>query len=53
MESEEQEIGFFKGYKAIIRLKENYHPRYIQERRLPIHILPIVVPKVKKNHSAG
>ena len=42
MESEEQEIGLRKGYKASIRLKENYHPRYIQARRLPIHSLPIV-----------
>ena len=33
MESEEQEIGLIKGYKASIRLKENYHPRYIQVRR--------------------
>ena len=45
MESEEQEIGLLKGYKASIRLKENYH---IQARRLPIHILPIVVSKIKK-----
>ena len=29
MESEEQEIGLLKSYKASIRLKENYHPRYI------------------------
>ena len=48
MESEEQEIGLFKGYKASIRLKENYHPRYIVARRLPIHILRIVVSKLKK-----
>ena len=33
MESEEQEIGLLKVYKASIRLKENYHPRYIQARR--------------------
>ena len=32
MEAEEQEIGLLKGYKASIRLKENYHPRYIQAR---------------------
>ena len=47
MESEEQEILLFKGYKASVRLKENNHPRYIQARRLPIHILPIVVSKQK------
>ena len=51
MESEEQEIGLLKGYKASIRLKENYYLRYIQARRLPIYILPIVVSKLK-NHSA-
>ena len=38
MKSEEQEIGLLKGYKASIRLKENYHPRYIQASRVPIHI---------------
>ena len=48
LESEEQEIGLLKSYKASIRLKENYHPRYIQARRVPIHILPIVVSKLKK-----
>ena len=53
MESEEQEIGLLKGYKAIYRLKENYHPRYIQARRLPTHILPFVVSKLKKNAPAG
>ena len=53
MELEEQEIRLFKDYKASIRLKKNYHPRYIQARQLPIHILPIVVSKLKKNDSAG
>ena len=48
MESEEQEIRLLKGYKASICLKENYHPRYIQQRRLPMHILLIVVSKLKK-----
>ena len=48
MESDEQEIGLLKGYKASICLKENYHPRYIQARRLPIHVLPIVMSKLKK-----
>ena len=48
MKSEEQEIGVLKGYKASIHLKENNHPRYIQTRRLPVHILPIVVSKLKK-----
>ena len=51
MKSEEQEIGLLKGYKASIRLKENNHPRYIQARQLPIHILPIVVSKLKKRFS--
>ena len=48
MESEEQEIGLLKGYKANIRLKENYHPRYILAKWLPIYILPIVVSKLKQ-----
>ena len=48
IESEEQAKGLLKGYKASIRLKENYHPKYIQARRLPIYILPIVVSKLKK-----
>ena len=39
MVSEEQEIGLLKSYKGSIRLKENYLTRYIQARRLPIHIL--------------
>ena len=45
---EEQEIGLLKGYKGSIRLKENYHPRYIHASLLFIHILPIVVSKLKK-----
>ena len=53
MESEEQEIGLLKGYKASIRLKENNHPRYIQARRLSIHILPIVESKLKKMIQLG
>ena len=53
MELEEQEIRLLKGYKASICLKENYHPRYIQARQLPIHILPIVKSKLKKNDSTG
>ena len=48
MESEELEIGLLKYYKASIHLKEDYHPRYIQARRLTIYILPIVVLKFKK-----
>ena len=47
IESKKQEIGLLKDYKASIRLKENNHPRYIQAIRLPIHILPIVVSKLK------
>ncbi len=39
MELEKQEIGLLKGYEATICLKENCHPRYIQARRLTIHIL--------------
>ena len=53
MESEEQEIGLLKGYKENIRLKENYYLRYIQIRRLPTHILPIVVLKLKKMIQQG
>ena len=53
MESEEQEIGLLKGYKASIHLKENYHPRYIQARWLPLQILPIVVSKLKKMIQQG
>ena len=53
MESEEQEIGLLKGYKASIHLKENPHPRYIQTRRLSIHNLPIVVSKLKKIFQQG
>ena len=53
MELEEQEIGLLKGYKASIHLKENYHPRYIQARQLPIYILPIVVSKLKKMIQEG
>ena len=52
MESKEQEIGLPKGKKASIHLKENNHPRYIQARRLPTHILPIAVSKLE-NDSAG
>ena len=47
MESEEHEIGSLKGYKASILLKENYHPRYIQTRRLSVHILRVVVSRLK------
>ena len=47
IESEEQEIGLLKGYKASIRLKGNYNRRHIQAKRVPLHILPIVVSKLK------
>ena len=53
MESEELEIGLLKGYEASIHLKVNYHPRYIQARRLSIHILPVVVSKLKKMIQQG
>ena len=53
MESEEEEIGLLKGYKASFCLKENYDPRYIQARWLPIHILPIVVSKLEKMIQQG
>ena len=53
IELKEQEIGLLKSYKASICLKENYHLRYIQARQLPIHILPIVVSKLKKMIQQG
>ena len=49
IETKEQEIGLLKGYKASIRLKENYYLRYIQAWRLPIKILPVVVLKLKND----
>ena len=48
MVSEEQEIGLLKGYKASIILKENYHPKYIQARRLPIQNFTYCSLKTKK-----
>ena len=46
-------IGLFRGYKASIRLKENHHPTYFESRRLPVHILPAVVAKLKKMIEQG
>ena len=53
MESEEEEIKLLKGYKESIRLKENYHLRYIKARRLHLYILPIVALKLKKRIQQG
>ena len=35
-----------------IRLKENHRQSYVESRKLPIHILPILVDKFKKNDTA-
>ena len=53
VESEKQEIGLLKRYKASFRSKENYHPRYIQARQLHTHILPIAVSKLKEMIQQG
>ena len=36
-----------------IRLKENHHPSYVESRKLPIHILPMVVAKINKMIQQG
>ena len=46
MEAEENNL--LRGNKTIIHLNENYHQSYVGFRKLPIHILPMVVAKFKK-----
>lgn len=53
MEAQENEIGMLKGYKASIRLKENYHPKYVESRKVPIHIPALVVAKLNKMIQQG
>ena len=41
--AEEINIGFLRGYRASICLKENHHPSYMESRKLLIPILPMIV----------
>lgn len=43
METDEPDIGQLKGYKGSIRLKVNSFPIYFELRKIPIHILLIVI----------
>lgn len=53
IKSEEPNIGLLKGYKASIRQKENNHTIYFDSRKIPIHILAMVVTKLKKMVKQG
>ena len=46
-------MGVLKGYKASIKLKENSHSSYFESCKLPIHILPLVVAKLKTMVEQG
>ena len=37
-----------KNYKASLKLKENVTPSYYEARKLPVHLLPLVVAKLRK-----
>lgn len=41
------DMGMLKEYMVSIQLKENSQPSYIESHRLPIHILHLVVAKLK------
>ena len=43
IKKQENTIGLLRGYRESISLKKNHHPRYLESRKLPIHILPMVV----------
>ena len=53
MKSEEPDIGLLKGYKVSICLKENNHLIYFVSQKIPIHILPMVMVKLKKMVKQG
>ena len=38
-----------KNSKASLKLKENVSPSYYQVRKLPVHLLPLVVAKLRKS----
>ena len=48
-----EDIGLLKGYKVSIYLKENKHPIYFESQKMSIHILPMVVAKLKKMVEQG
>ena len=43
-----EKIGKLKNYKAGFKLKENVTLSYYETRKLPVHLLPLVVAKVRK-----
>ena len=45
MKTEENNIGLLRVYWVSIRLMENHHPSYVESKKLPIYILPMVVTK--------
>ena len=49
MKAEENNIRLLRGYRACVRLKENYHLGYMESRKLLIFILPLEVGKLKND----
>lgn len=48
VKSVEHYVGLLKGYEASIRLKESSQPLYFQARKVPVHMLSLVVAKLNK-----
>ena len=53
VDSNEQKIGMLKDYKATLRVKENAPSSYFEARRVPIHLRPLVVQKLKEMIEQG
>ena len=45
IKGKENNIGLLRAYWTSIRLKENYHPSYVETGKILIHILPMVEAK--------
>ena len=43
-----EKTGKLKNYKESLKLKENVTPSYYEAGKLPIHLLPLVVAKLRK-----
>ena len=41
-----EKTGKLKNYKASLKLKENVTPSYYEARKLPVHLLPLLVAKL-------
>lgn len=47
-EIEIEKTGKLKNYEASLKLKENVSPSYYEARKIPVHLLLLVIAKLRK-----